>query len=118
MKRNFLLISFLFLTSITFAQTEQGQFMLGGQFNFGGGSRHFSSHLNPDFGYFIQDNWAIGAGIGLHYSRDIRTNSVDRISLGYQTKLFTRYYFAPEKKWRPFLHAEAGFSQSHYRLVK
>jgi len=57
------------------AQTEKGNFLLGGNFNFKSEKNHEKFPrtngfgIGPQIGYFISDNFAIGLGLGYTYSR-------------------------------------------------
>jgi len=82
MKKLFLTLTAV--TALTFAsqaQTEQGKFLIGGQVGFQTSkqkdtdSKFNSFSINPTAGYFVSDNWAVGAGIG--YSWSNRDNGME-----------------------------------------
>jgi outer membrane protein W len=90
------------------AQTNQGDWMLGGSSALGIGRSTFVAQANPRVGYFIKDNFALGTEIGLQY-RYLRTsdqvgNPVIHNEFNSDFGIFGRYYFAPEKTLRPFVH--------------
>jgi hypothetical protein len=80
MKKTLLLITIVLSTLSGYAQTEKGKKMIGGQFNFSGynsnnqfdslnrKSNTFSTQIKPSFGYFVKDNFAIGAIVNVSLS--------------------------------------------------
>ena len=76
------------------AQIQEGNWMVGGHvadFKFTNG---FNMNLTPNVGYFVKDNWAVGAQVGLHVaspkgSSDTQTD--------WTVGAFTRYYFNPNE---------------------
>ena len=111
--------AFLLLSFSLSAQTERGTVFLGGNPGFGIATSRWNFFLNPQAGYFLHDNWLLGARGGLQLELAQRADDTWETSfLLRRYDLFTRYYFLPEKKWRPF--AEVGwrwdrsFDQSVY----
>jgi len=121
-----LLIILLGITSTLQAQTEQKQFLLGGQyglnyssntttFNFsnnsyvGGKSR--SLGITPQIGYFIFHNSAIGLEFRYNYDKEFGQESQGyspyNFTRSYSFIPFLRYYFG-SKKIKPYLHAGVG----------
>ncbi len=107
---------FLFITSMLFcfsfsvsAQTEQGSKFIGGSFQIstntysGTDDVNTSFTLEPKFGYFIKDRWAIGSGLGLSITSDGDTDVTFTISP------FTRYYI-PLIEEKFFAVGEAGLN--------
>ena len=86
------------------AQTEKGAKMLGGhasaRFNDG-----FGVNLNPNLGYFVTDDFAVGSGISLGYS-NWGENRYRSVSEGLHP--FVRYYFGQPANTRVFAHARGG----------
>jgi hypothetical protein len=72
MKR-IILVAFMLFSTITFAQTNQGSWLIGGTGGFVSTNqgtlweRHFIS-LSPSAGYFLIDNWAVGLSTSLNLS--------------------------------------------------
>lgn len=69
--------SFLLITSIFFfihlpghAQTEKGSRLLGGGGFLRSSDGSFSTYINPDLGFFLVDNLAVGASLPLFYRFD------------------------------------------------
>ena len=102
-----LVLSLIAVTALAFstqAQTEKGNFMIGGNVELNSGKSDGAPKSNIDFsvipsvGYFVTDNLAIGTGIGYQVSKDYTYNSVTP-ALGFSTKQqafvvspFARYY--------------------------
>src|ERR1044071_10470187 len=94
MKQLFLLLTLAASLSVT-AQTDKGNWMVGGNLGSVGGAFMTGNHsingfglsINPSAGYFVKNNLALGAGIQLTpwFS--------DRIILGYGISPFVRKYF-------------------------
>ena len=107
-----LLISILFVAT-SFGQTEKGSFLLGGNGSLSIGtykSSNFDSHkiinINPNFGYFIKNNLAIGIKTPLYlegYNSDI-------FSFSFGINIFSRYYFAKTEKTSFFGSANYGLN--------
>lgn len=85
----------LIVTSVSFAQTQKGNWLVGG-------SAEFSSQKTGDFstttfsfqpaaGYFVANDVAVGAGLGFASSKDEGDDAVTAFSFA----PFVRYYFAP-----------------------
>ena len=72
----------LFLLAVTFvarAQTSQGSMTVGGDVSIqntsvSGGASSTSTSFSPSFGYFIKDNWALGAQLSYGRSKRIGTD--------------------------------------------
>lgn len=90
-----LLISLLFITT-SFGQTEKGNYLLGGNASFsfqslGSNLGSFKNiNFNPNLGYFIKDNLALGVKIPISISGIDK----DHYTLNYGANIFSRYYFA------------------------
>jgi len=118
---------FLFTTVLVFAcsigvataQLQKGSTLVGGgigDLSLGLGSGNaFSINLTPRVGYFIQDNVAIGAKVGLGLTSQ-KYEGAEKATTNYEYNLnvFGRYYFGQEefdtllKQGRWFLEAGAG----------
>lgn len=95
-----------FVASQSFAQTEKGNWLLGGSASFNTNTNSASYtiiQLSPLIGGFVANKFAVGASIPLSYYKD----SYRRISsLGLMP--FVRYYFATTEKSSLFGHAAFG----------
>jgi Outer membrane protein beta-barrel domain len=85
------------------AQTEKGNWMVGGNINLAIVSDNSEVGLNPQGGYFIINNFAIGATVTMEYNK-IGENSTTTFGAG----PFSRFYFGT-KNVRPFAHGELNF---------
>lgn len=79
------------------AQLQKGNIMVGANLMdlnaaFGDQSQ-FNLNITPKAGYFIKDNLAIGANVGLHYV----TTKGNGNSFRYEVGAFGRYYFSPSE---------------------
>lgn len=94
----FFLVSSLALT-IVYAQTLQGNMMVGGSFEFNSTSYHstdlnnYSSfQISPGFGYFNSGNFAAGANLGVSTSRS-GTGAGKTFYTSFGFGPFVHYYF-------------------------
>ena len=104
---------FTFFTALmsfsAFAQTEQSAKFIGGTFQISITSNEVSDNttssfvFNPQFGYFLKDQWAVGSGLGLS------VNSNGDTDVFFSISPFTRYYF-PVVEGTFFIFGEAGFT--------
>lgn len=94
------------------AQIQKGNLMVGADlanFKFTNG---FQMALNPKIGYFVKDNWAVGANVGLDVVSPQGTGSTQT---SYTVGAFTRYYFNDKeidtllKHGRFFAEGTVGF---------
>lgn len=92
------------------AQTEQGNFLVGGNLELNTGKNDTRVTVSPSAGYFFIDNFAAGANVSLNVSKlgDIK-------STGVAAGPFARYYFGTMNV-RPFAHADLGFTSSKTKL--
>jgi hypothetical protein len=97
MKNKYFLCAFLFsmIAFSSYAQTDKGHFLIGGDLPFSARLNNGSGvSLSPQFGYFIVDNFALGGLIGL---------STGEGYTSYALGPFARYYFETGKdKLKPF----------------
>ena len=95
MKKLFIAILMLITSATTHAQFNKGRKLIGGQVSFSTSpdSDYKSTYfeLTPQFGYFIANNLAVGAGV--NYYR--QNNSDSYLSTSLQIEPFVRYYFKP-----------------------
>lgn len=115
MKKYLLVGMTIFTFTIAYSQTEKGKKLVGGQFNINGENNSnlddsFSSDRNsfgfqiiPSFGYFIKDNFAIGANLNMGISNTTEVRGFPGIipsdkfttksnSISYGGGGFVRYY--------------------------
>ncbi len=119
-----LLIAAMALFGLSNAQTEKGTWMLSGTSTIGFNSLSISVKegnksenspsvslfaVTPSAAYFVQDNLAIGADLGV-LSASVG-ESKDKVSMTAFTIMPTaKYYFATASKVHPYLGAGIGYS--------
>lgn len=134
MKKTILLSTLLILgfTGITHAQLQQGNLMLGSDIgsglvsntssglfglNFGlNEGAGYNVGISPKAGYFIKDNFMLGAVVNLGFAKSAKTNGFSTQSTTYGIQALTRYYLSPGergvdnllKEGRFFMEATAG----------
>lgn len=91
------------------AQTEKGNWMLGGDIGLGLGAGGnfftYSGQMNPNLGYFVKDNLALGLKTRVNIA-----GRRDQFSQTYTFSPFARYYFDTKKeKIKPFVQGELGY---------
>lgn len=118
MKKVFIsVLSAMLVTTFLHAQTSSGNMMVGGSLNFSsvsyeGGNANDGSTVgfSPNFGYFINDNFAIGASLGLGSSRQ-GTGANKTIRSSFSFGPFARYYmFTSSENFAFFGQAGLTFS--------
>ncbi len=109
MKKNLLLLSLLLGSFSTFAQTDHGDYLVGGNLGFRTNSNNSSFTLTPNVGYFFAKNFAACASVTLDFQKKGNVKTTD-IGLG----PFARYYLG-QSNFRPFLHGGLGFASSTYK---
>lgn len=86
----------LIITAPSFAQTEKGNWLMGGSGEFSsqktGDFKTTSFSFEPAAGYFIAKDFALGAGLGFTSSKD--EGDADAVS-AFSFAPFVRYYFLP-----------------------
>lgn len=129
MKKAFILAAMVMAAAAASAQTQSGNFMLGGNIGFSStkekdkvdnttteGPRNTSLYLSPNIGYFIMDGLALG--VNINYGRTVSKYEEDRprgvLERKYTYNAFTfgpmlRYYYMLGDKAAVFAHANAGF---------
>lgn len=118
----------IFLSGTLFAQTEQGIWMLGGQFTFSSDNSlrlgtanipdtRFSTNaysILPTVGYFFKKNWVIGGNFGYHHSNFTITNDQTGEDLKRQNQwsgrsgVFMRRYLPINEQ--VFFHLQGGIA--------
>jgi len=132
MKKTILVLLTMFAITASYSQTEQGKMFTGGQISFLGNSEtqfdslykyRYNSNgiiITPQFGYFLKDNFAIGANILLQYSNIKRTdeksnvisNTNKSIKFGYGIGGFVRYYSEITEKFKFFFNGGIDYQYS------
>lgn len=89
------------------AQTEQGNFLAGGNLQLGTAKNNTAITVSPTLGYFFTDDFAAGANLDFNYSKKGESPYKSR---------FTRFGFGPFVRYyvgttniRPFLHGDVNF---------
>jgi hypothetical protein len=124
MKKQLFTILLFVLTGSAFAQFSQGTKMVGGSLSFSSTkeksrlrstttdhARYHEFSLAPQFGYFIAERFALGAGLDLSLSGERSSNSrAEHNSTTIQFTPFVRYYL-PQ---RIFFEGKFGFGTYSY----
>ena len=112
---SFFLLACLLTTPVVYGQTSQGDMMIGGEIDLrstsfkGSTSKTSEFGFSPSFGYFIGDNFALGAGIGI-YNVTNKTNLGKNVNTSLFLGPFARYYFfTSSESFAFFGEAELGF---------
>ena len=85
------------------SQTEHGAWLIGGNFNLSTNDNSTSLGINPNAGYFVANNFAIGGTVMLDYSK-LGENKTTTFGIG----PFARYYLGPSMV-KPFVDGELNF---------
>jgi len=100
---------FVFFSTLVQAQTEKGNMLLGGTASFGGQFNDFQDiiavGINPQIGFFLEDNLAFGGALNLGYASFGGGTS----ATSFGVVPFARYYFGSSSS-RFFIQAKGGFS--------
>ncbi len=95
----------LAMVSIANAQTDKGDWMVGGNMTINTTSGNSSFSLNPSAGYFFAKGFVAGAQFNLGFSKSENTK-YSNVGVG----PFARYYFdLKSPNFKPFLHADFDF---------
>lgn len=92
------------------AQTQEGNWMVGGAVGRLEFTSPFQMDLNPSVAHFVKDNWAIGARANLNLNAGHGTTT-----LNWSVGPYTRYYFGDREIASPldngsfFAHLDMGF---------
>ncbi len=85
------------------AQTEKGDWMVGGNFRLNTSENNTEISLTPTAGLFVIDNLAVGANVTISYSKN-GTRKLTDLGIG----PFARYYFTTANV-RPILQGSFSF---------
>lgn len=116
MKKSIVLFALISTTFFVKAQTSTGNMMVGGTLsvsstNYGGNNdaKYSSFTLAPSFGYFLKDNFVIGASVSLSNSKDNNGLTETRRN-GFGVGPFARFYkFSSNEQFAFFGNASVGF---------
>ncbi len=97
-----LLVILVTVLTVT-AQTEQGDWMVGGNLGLNTTSNNSRFSFSPSAGYFAANNLAVGVTFSYDYSK---VSSIKGTTLGIGP--FVRYYFGAANA-RPFVHGEWSY---------
>ena len=87
------------------AQTEKGKVMLGGSIGFnstkveGAAKSDVSFSVVPSVGYFVDNNFAIGTGVGYNYNKQVSENTLNQ---AFVVAPFGRYYVGLSEQFKFF----------------
>jgi hypothetical protein len=85
------------------AQTEKGDWLIGGILDLNTSSENTSFEFSPNAGYFVVNNLAIGANMQISYD-ELGNLKVNSFGIG----PFVRYYFT-DAKIKPFFMSDMNF---------
>jgi len=101
--RKLIYLALLLVTAEGYAQTEKGTLLTGGQLLLNTNKNGSNFTFNPQLGYFVANNFALGGELGFESSKQGTLRST-RIGIG----PFARYYFLKGQA-KPFLVGSAGY---------
>ncbi|MGB8194436.1 MAG: outer membrane beta-barrel protein [Chitinophagaceae bacterium] len=110
MKKIYVYVLAMCLSAGVMAQTDQGNWLVGGNFNLNTANNSTSIGLNPTAGYFIINNLAIGGTIALQYEK-FGENKSTTFGIG----PLARYYFG-KTNIKPFLNGELTFISEKFKF--
>lgn len=103
-----IILAIFLSTPFTFlhAQTEKGDWLVGGRLDINTGENSSLIGFSPNGGIFVINNFAVGGNLGINYQKagDTRITS-------FNIGPFARYYFTTAKA-RPILHAAISYISS------
>lgn len=99
----------LFLQYQATAQTEQGDWLIGGVLDLNTAKNSTTVEFSPNAGYFVARNFAVGGNLVYSYDKlgDLRVS-------GFGIGPFVRYYFT-EEKVRPFFSGDMTFEKRKFK---
>lgn len=110
MKRNVVSVfAFLLIGLAASAQTEKGNWLVGGNLNLNTASQNTNIGLTPSAAYFFLNNFAAGANVNFNYAK-FGGNKTTTFGVG----PFARYYFGT-LNIRPLLEADLNFTSNKIR---
>ena len=88
------------------AQTEKGDWLVGGRVDLNTGENSTQIRFNPNAGYFVIDNLAVGGNFAIDYAKSGDVKATD-FGLG----PFARYYFTKSNA-KPLIHTAFNYISS------
>jgi hypothetical protein len=99
----------LIFSGDVFAQTDKGDWLVGGLLQLNTAKNSTSFEFSPNAGYFVLDNFAVGAKLVTAYEQ---LGDLNITSFGFGP--FARYYFS-EKKIKPFFAADFDVQNQKFK---
>ena len=100
------------VASPVIAQTEQGNYLVGGNVQLTTAKNDTRIELTPSIGYFFVENFALGANLNLAYAKTGESEA-KQTTMGVGP--FVRYYVGTAGV-RPFLEGNVNFISTKYKL--
>lgn len=101
--KNIFLILFVLMAGYSFGQTEKGNFLVGGTAGFQSSSTNTTIAFSPNVGYFVKNNFAIGASSTLSSVKE-DFQKITTFNIG----PFARYYVG-HSNFKPFGLLQLGY---------
>ena len=102
-----ILLSGIFI--ITNAQTQKGDWLVGGRIDLNTGENSTRVGFSPAAGVFVIDNFAVGANFLIDYEKSGDVRATD-----FGVGPFFRYYFL-KGMVKPLIHASVNYLSSKYK---
>ncbi|KQN33288.1 hypothetical protein ASE92_15905 [Pedobacter sp. Leaf41] len=102
------------------AQTEKGKVILGGNVGFnstkveGAAKSDVSFSIVPSVGYFVDNNFAIGTGVGYNYNKQVSENSLNQ---AFVVAPFGRYYVGLSDQFKFFGQLSVPMAFGNNKIV-
>ncbi len=127
MKTTIFLLPILLVFSITYAQEEpeygfnKGDFFVSGTVNYNN-TKYKSNDsitqnrfaIEPEFGYFINQNLALGTRLNFSTSRSENSRDFETKENGIGIGIFGKYFFTPQKRFSVYGEVSAMYRASEY----
>ena len=103
MRKTLVIIFSIFISYSVSAQTEKGDWIVGGRVDINTGENSTQIGFNPGAGYFFANNFAAGGNFAINYAKsgDLKTTS-----FGFGP--FARYYFT-QSNAKPLVHGAFNY---------
>ena len=111
MKKIYLGVFALCCGLASMAQTEQGNWLIGGNFTLNTSENRTTVSLTPTAGYFVINNLAVGGNVNFSFIQN-GENKTTQFGIG----PLTRFYFG-QKNIRPFAHGELNFISQKLKVA-
>ncbi|RZK66431.1 MAG: porin family protein [Pedobacter sp.] len=102
------------------AQTEKGKVILGGNVGFnstkveGAAKSDVSFSIVPSVGYFVDNNFAIGTGVGYNYNKQVSENTLNQ---AFVVAPFGRYYVGLSDQFKFFGQLSVPMAFGNNKIV-